>query len=844
MPRLLLLSMREWQHHPWRHGAALLAVMLGVALAWSVHVINTSALNEFSAAVRSANGQPDATLRGPADGIDDAALDRVAADPAVSWVTPVVEVETYARSDVASGRWPVRIVGVDILSVAPLAPDLMPRPYADVADRLAGLDPRRVFANAAARQKLGTGPAATQDLQLQSGSAWKPFVVSGDVAAQGAPLLVMDIAAVQAQFGKLGRITRMDIRLQPGATTETLAPLLQSLQTLSPGLYLARAEDAEQRVSNLSRAYRVNLTVLALVALLVGSFLVYSVTALSVAQRAPQWALLGILGLTARERRAVVLTESAMLGTLGSLLGLLLGGVMAWAALRWLSGDLGGGYFGGSGQRVPDLIWQSWAPWAFGALGLASALIGAWVPARQAQRLRPAQAIKGLGMVNSGGNHPWVALALCAAGSVLAFMPPLAELPLAAYASVAAWLFGGVAAVPWAVAAVLRWLPKPSGALTLLAVERANAQRMTATAAVAGVVASLALCVALTVMVASFRGGVAHWLDAILPADLYARTAQNSGLADNAWLPQNFVDQASAVPGIARVQAGRTRALSLAPGRPTVALVTRELGNNPGETLPFVDTPLPASPGETGVYVSEAMRALYGAEPGSLLTLPLERPLTVRVLGIWRDYARQFGTIAIDANAYRQWTGDTRITDLAIWLAPDADLANVQAQLRAVAPDPDVLDFARTTELRQISLNIFDRSFAVTSYLQVVAIGIGLLGIAASLSAQIMARRKEFGLLAHLGLTRHQVMALVVGETAVWLAAGVLVGLALGAVISLILVHVVNPQSFHWTMDTVWPLGRLSALAAGVLVAGLLTASLCTRQAASRSAVMAVKEDW
>jgi putative ABC transport system permease protein len=367
---------------------------------------------------------------------------------------------------------------------------------------------------------------------------------------------------------------------------------------------------------------------------------------------------------------------------------------------------------------------------------------------------------------------------------------------------------------------------------------------MTATAAVAGVVASLALCVALTVMVASFRGGVAQWLDAVLPADLYARTAQSSGLADNAWLPQSFAAQAASTPGIARVQAGRTRALSLAPGRPTVALVTRELGNNPGETLPFIETPLPANPGETGVYVSEAMRALYAAEPGSLLTLPLERPLTVRVLGIWRDYARQFGTIAIDASVYRQWTGDDRITDLAVWLDPGADLANVQAQLRAVAPDPDMLDFARKTELRQLSLNIFDRSFAVTSYLQVVAIGIGLLGIAASLSAQIMARRKEFGLLAHLGLTRRQVMALVVGETAVWLAAGVLVGLALGAVISLILVHVVNPQSFHWTMDTVWPLGRLAALSAGVLVAGLLTASLCTRQAAGRSAVLAVKEDW
>jgi putative ABC transport system permease protein len=179
-----------------------------------------------------------------------------------------------------------------------------------------------------------------------------------------------------------------------------------------------------------------------------------------------------------------------------------------------------------------------------------------------------------------------------------------------------------------------------------------------------------------------------------------------------------------------------------------------------------------------------------------------------------------------------------------LWLQPGADLAAVQQGLRGLLPDPAMLDFASSTELRKMSLQIFDRSFAVTYYLQVVAIAIGLIGIAASLSAQVLARRKEFGLLAHLGLTKHEVIAIVAGEAAAWLAAGTLIGLLLGLAVSMVLVFVVNPQSFHWSMPIVLPWGRLALLCAAVLAAGIATAGWSARQAAGRQAVLSVKEDW
>jgi len=160
------------------------------------------------------------------------------------------------------------------------------------------------------------------------------------------------------------------------------------------------------------------------------------------------------------------------------------------------------------------------------------------------------------------------------------------------------------------------------------------------------------------------------------------------------------------------------------------------------------------------------------------------------------------------------------------------------------APEPELLEFAPAHEIRRASLRIFDRSFAVTYWLQAVAIAIGLFGIAASFSAQVLARRKEFGLLAHLGFTRAQVLAIVAGEGAAWTAAGALLGLALGLAVSVVLVHVVNPQSFHWTMELRLPAGRLAALAAAVVVAGTATAAIAARRALSRDAVLAVKEDW
>ena len=860
------LSWPEWRHHPWRQLAALLAIMLGVALAFSVHLINQSALGEFSAAVRSINGQPDFELRGQRGGFDESLYERVARHPDIALASPVIEAETQAVVVEASGgtrRVPLRVLGIDALVAAPLSPALWPqlsKPLApasaasaasaadtraadaDEPDRLGLFDPGAVSLNAAARQKLG----AVDTLQLLTPDGSVRLRVQGSVAAGGPPLAVMDIAGAQVQFAMLGRLSRIDVRLKPGAARDAVIASLQLGDFAAQGVRATSPDEAEQRVSNMSRAYRINLTVLALVALFTGAFLVFSILSLSVAQRQPQLALLGVLGLGARERLRLVLAESALLGVAGSALGLALGTALAATALQLLAGDLGGGYFPGV---APSLHFSVPAALVYGALGVVAALIGGWLPAREAQRLTPAQALKGLGDASASAGSVWWGPALIGVALALLAVPPVLGMPLAAYVSVALLLLGGIVAVPAGVGLLLRRVAPPRQALALLAVERARHQRRTATVAVAGVVASLALSVALTVMVASFRDSIAVWLDTVLPADLYARAASSSSSGDVVTLDAGWLQAAAGLNGVARLETLRVTSVQIDPALPAVALIARPLAE-PARTLPLVGDLVALPAGETAAYVSEAMEMLYGAAPGSHLALPLPdgRQARVFVRGVWRDYARQHGAVVLATEDWRHLTGDTRINDAALWLQPGADVGEVQRALRDLADHHGMsgalLEFASPGEIRALSLRIFDRSFAVTYWLQGVAIAIGLFGIAASFSAQVLARRKEFGLLAHLGLTRRQVLTVVSAEGAVWTAAGALLGLGLGIAVSVVLVKVVNPQSFHWTMELLLPWPRLAALCAAVIAAGTLTAGLAARRAAGRDMALAVKEDW
>jgi len=339
--------------------------------------------------------------------------------------------------------------------------------------------------------------------------------------------------------------------------------------------------------------------------------------------------------------------------------------------------------------------------------------------------------------------------------------------------------------------------------------------------------------------------------------------AGGRGLGDGQVLDPGFAKAVGAIEGIDHITTLRAIPWQWQASMPPVMLLARPLSGITPSTLTNAPLPVPASSpdGRRAVpaYISEPMRDLHGIQPGQWLDEFTDQLAALHpdpshrnqqriwVAGVWRDYARQHGSLLMDLDDYRQLTGDTQINDLALFVADGTPEAPIRAAIdeaaRRYMPSAPI-EIASAGDIRAISLRIFDRSFAVTYWLQAVAIGIGLFGVAASFSAQVMARRKEFGLLAHLGLTRQQILSVVAIEGLSWTSLGALAGLALGIAVSVILVKVVNPQSFHWTMDMQLPPARLAALCVAVIAAGTLTAWITGRSAASRDAVQAVKEDW
>jgi putative ABC transport system permease protein len=334
------------------------------------------------------------------------------------------------------------------------------------------------------------------------------------------------------------------------------------------------------------------------------------------------------------------------------------------------------------------------------------------------------------------------------------------------------------------------------------------------------------------------------WLERILPADLYVRAAS---AGETAFLGPEVQRKIAAVPGVRRVEFLREQQLALDPARVRVVLLARAIDRaHATRNLPLIGVPLdvPAD-APPPVWVNEAAADLYRLAPGSVITLPLNgRALPFTVAGVWRDYSRPQGAIAMERERYVELTGDATVTNGAIWLAEGADRAAVEAAIRSAILGGERLEMAGPGEIRELSLRIFDRTFAVTYALELAAVVIGLVGLSSSFGALVLARRREFGVLRHLGMTRRQVGGMLATEGLVVSAIGLTVGLALGFVISLILIHVVNRQSFHWGMELSVPWGALGGFAIVVLVLSSLTALASGRRAMDVDVVRAVKDDW
>ncbi|MFM7483557.1 MAG: FtsX-like permease family protein [Burkholderiaceae bacterium] len=832
MNLLRCLLIGEWRAHPLRALVAIIAIAIGVALGFGIHLVNSAAFNEFSAAARSLSGSADLQARAINGSVDEQLYPQLAKLPEVDTASPVLELDL----PVPGHRGALKLLGIDSFNAASITPDLLGVPESD-----------RPF-DALMHDTVFLSPAAMQWLKLKAGDTLRVFSGTREVklrvagsllqARAGQRLAVMDIGSAQWQLDRIGQISRIDLKLIPGVDRAVFRTSLQN--QFGHTLIVTESDDQDKRSATMSRAYRVNLNVLALVALFTGAFLVFSTQALSVLRRRPQLALLRTLGVTRAQLVRQILMEGTTLGVLGALLGIALGWALASAALSLLGGDLGGGYFPGV---QPTAQFSIGAAVVFFIACAGVALLGSIAPAIEAARAQPAAALKAGSedLALTPLATPWPAIVALLIGAVFTQLPPVSGLPVFGYLAIVLILVGSIALMPrcaaWLFGALARRWQASSRGLALARL--ANAPNQTAIA-LGGVLASFSLMVAMAIMVASFRVSVDDWLQHLLSADMYVRVA---GGHESARIKPDEQAAIASLPALARTERTRWSYLSLDAARPNVALIARSINaDDPERVLPIVGDTLKDV--TRPVWISEAMVDLYGWQSGQTVQLPFAGQLhDFTVAGIWRDYARQTGALQIKLTDYQTLSGDDEVSDMSLWVARESDIDSLRQQLQAL-PFSAALEFAEPGEIRAISLHIFDRSFAITYVLEGVAILIGLFGVAATFSSQVLARAKEFGMLRHLGITRRQILQQLASEGALLASLAIMVGSMVGLCISLILVFIVNPQSFHWTMQLHLPWGLLASVAIAMLFSAAVTALISGRMAVAGSAVRAVREDW
>jgi len=807
-----------------RMALSIAGITLGVALGYGVHLVNRAAVSDVAAAVRSLAGEADLEVRGARSGFAEALYPRIAQLPGVAVASPALELQAA----IAGSERTILLTGIDILRAGLLQPQLVEH------DRAELLAPDRVFLSTAAADTLGLAKGDTLD--LISGQHTVKLKVAGIASSLRGISALTDIATAQWRFGRLGQLNRVDVRLKPGTDLQEALGRIRGM--LPPGVHATPLQSLEEASGYPSRAYRVNLNVLAMVALFTGGFLVFSAQALEMARRRGEHALLRVLGLRQRQIARLALAEAALLGAIGALLGLALGYAVAFAAVRAAGADLGAGMFRGAS---PDVRISLSGAAGYFLAGVTVAVLGAFLPALDAARTPPARALKAGDeqTLFQRATPLWPGLLLLGLGAGLSQLGPVNDLPLFGYAAIACVLLGSIALVPRIAQAVFGLLRLPANPPVALAIGQLQTAPGQAAVSLAAIVASFSLMAAMAIMVASFRESVHQWLEAVLPAELYFRTSQ---AGDTAQLEPGFEARVRALPQVARAEFLRSTRIVLDPAKPPLVLIARDRAER---AFPAVGARYERSAGDpTAVLASEAMADLYGLAPGKRLDLPLAgRNHPVVVAGMFRDYARQHGALLIDRADYVALTSDRAMNDGSLWLAPGASRAEVAAALRAL-PGGAQLDIADPGEIRELSLRIFDRSFAVTYAMEAVAFLVGLFGLSSSLGAIVLARRREFGVLRHLGLTRAQIRTMLATEGGLLALVGAAAGLAAGAAISLVLVYVVNRQSFHWSMELHPPYALLFWLVVILVGLAVLTAILSGREATGMGPVRAVREDW
>jgi putative ABC transport system permease protein len=834
MSVLRRVGRRYFLRHPAQLLLAVLGIAVGVAAVVAIDLANGSASRAFDLTVDSVAGRATHRIVGGPAGVPEEVYRRLRVEAGFRGLAPVVEGSCRVVRD-GRRRETLRVLGVDPLAEAPLRPHL-----AAFADRVAGIDVGRLMGEpGAVLLTAGTagalGLAVDEGLRVEAGGFRSELVVAGllrprdPLTARGLDfVLVTDVSTAQELLGELGRVDRIDARLEGEAEIRALA------ERLPDGLRLEPTSKSRGVLEELTRAFRLNLQAMGLLALLVGAFLIHNTMQFAVVQRRTLFGVLRAVGATPAQVFRAVLGEALAIGALGSLLGLGLGILLAQSLLGLVAATIEDFYFTMSVRTVAvDALGLLEAV----GLGLGVCVLAALAPALEAVRVPPRDAIHRQGLEQRlRRNLPRAAAAALGLIGLGAAVLALSERSIAAaYLGILAVLLGAAVLTGPATAFLLRAARAPMRGLLgtpgAYAARSAAAGLSRTAVAVAALSLAVAAAIGLGAMIGSFRGTVATWLGTALSADVYVTVPAAMSGRTEVRMDPDMVAALSALDGVAgratyrRVEVDddrghRVELAAVEPGPRTLDGLSLIAGERAAAERAF------ASGDE--VLISEPLAWRLGLEPGDRIRLRTDRGFdALPVVGVFRDYAAERGWVLLARRGYERRFADRGVTSLALWAAPGLGAEVLLERVRARAAESrQELTADSSLGLRNASLEVFDRTFAITAVLRLLCLLVAGLGIWNALSALQLERRREIGVLRALGATPRQVLVTLTAQNGLLGLCAGLCALPIGGALAWMLVAVVNRRSFGWTLLDFELPSRIAAEALVLAVGAALLAGL------------------
>lgn len=848
LPRSILLRL-AWRHarrRPLQSVFLVVGVAIGVAMIVAIDLANGSANRAFALGTEQITGRATHQVVGGPTGVDPAVYTRLRRELGFRLSAPVVE--SYVSVPQLDAQ-PMRLLGIDPFAETPFRSYLggqFDSSEAASADEFSQfltpllVEPKTVLIGQSVAARYGLGPG--QSLPIRVGAREERLRIIGllvpaDELSRRAldGLLIADISTAQEILGKVGRLDRIDLILPPGPEGD--ARLADIRQILPPGTRVVRPAARTGTVAEMTAAFRLNLTALSLLALVVGMFLIYNTVSFSVVQRRPVLGILRSLGMTRRELFAMILAEAATLSLIGTALGLGLGVLLGRGAVQAVTQTINDLFFVVA-VRSTDVPAGTLAKGALSGIG--AALAAAALPAYEAAAVPPAGAIQ---RSSIEGKARAALPRLTAAGLILGSLGAALLIPewnlVVAFAGLFAVILGAALVTPaltlLLMGAVQRMLSSRLGILSRMAPRNIARSLSRTGAAIAALMVAVSVIIGVGVMIVSFRLTVEQWLDEILQADIFVSAPALGPNRNNVFLAPDLLHELSDFPAVSGFSTSREVgvAATLPDGTEIdiqLAALLRDLAGPDRRYRESVGgTAVTWEAVEAGgMVINETMANRYGLGVGQALRLLTDAgEKEFAIAGVTYDFDVHPTALMADSVYRRHWEDDT-LSTIALIVEPGVDVDETVDALRRRFAGRAELVIRSNRGVRNNALEVFDRTFAITVALRLLATFVAFVGILSTLMSLQLERAREVGVLRANGMTRRQVWALTLFETGLLGISAGLAAIPTGFILALILIYIINLRSFGWTLTMQlqsWEFAQAFAVAlAAALLAGIYPA--------------------